>query len=52
LIPTLLRLFGIDLGADGASLVAGAIELGVQFGGAILAIYGRFRATKRLDMGD
>ena len=50
LLPTLLRLLDIDLGEDGAGLVAKTIELGMEFGGAVLAVYGRFRAEKRLSM--
>jgi uncharacterized lipoprotein NlpE involved in copper resistance len=48
LIPTILKIFGIDLGADSASTVAQAVELGFEFGGSVLAIYGRWQATKRI----
>jgi hypothetical protein len=48
LLPHILALFGIDLGADSAGVITNLVEGFLTFFGAILAIYGRLRATKRL----
>lgn len=48
ILPTILGVFGVDLDADTASALAHTVDLGLTFGGAALAIYGRIRATKRI----
>jgi hypothetical protein len=50
LIPTLLKLFGVDLGADSAGLISNFVELGFEFVGSAMAIYGRIRASQTLHL--
>lgn len=47
-LPTIFGLFGFNLDADTASALARTVDLGLTFGGAAVAIYGRIRATKRI----
>jgi hypothetical protein len=50
IIPSLLKLGGLDLGADGAGLVSNLIDSGMTFFGAAVAVYGRIRATQELHL--
>lgn len=48
LVPTLLALFGYDLGDDGAGLIANVVDHSIELVGAATAIYGRFKAIQTL----
>jgi hypothetical protein len=50
LIPMLLALFGINLGADAAGIINNLIEVGIQFVGLAMVIYGRLRATQKVTL--
>jgi hypothetical protein len=45
-IPHLLKVFGVDLGADAAGLISNVADAGFALVGSVMAIYGRIRATQ------
>lgn len=43
-LPTLLPALGINFGADDAQMINATLDSLVQAAGALLAVYGRFKA--------
>jgi hypothetical protein len=50
LIPIILKLLGVDLGADAAGLISNIADTGIQFVGLVMVVYGRFRATQKVSL--
>jgi hypothetical protein len=48
LLPTILRLLGLDLGDDAAGVISNFMEAGITFIGTAMVVYGRIRATQEV----